>query len=53
MNLTKLKKELERIAGQWNGDNSGIGEERSADANEALSLIKELEIRLKSLNINL
>ena len=39
----KTVKELEDIAGEWNGDNSGIQEDRSTLANEALKAIKDLE----------
>ena len=47
----KLKKELEEISSEWNGDNPGITEERSHIAEEALEQITKLEELLKELNI--
>jgi len=34
---------FEEIAGEWNGDNPGRGEERTKIANEIVELLKELQ----------
>ncbi len=34
---------FEEVAGQWNGDNSGRGEDRAHIANEIIELLKELQ----------
>ena len=34
---------FEEIAGQWNGDESGRGEDRTQVANEIIELLKELQ----------
>jgi len=49
--LKMLKSQLDGIAGNWNGDESGIAEERADYANEGIKLIGELEIILEELNI--
>jgi len=41
--LKKLKEYFEDVASNWNGDESGIGEDRGAAAYEALDLISEIE----------
>jgi len=51
MKFKKLKEELELIAGAWNGDDSGRGEENSGYATEALEHLEQLEEILKILNI--
>lgn len=43
----ELKKELERIAGNWNGDESGLQEE---EAMEALELLEVMEKNLNPFN---
>lgn len=37
-----LKKDMEEIAGNWNGEDSGSGEERAGYANDAIEKIDEL-----------
>jgi len=34
---------FENIAGQWNGDDSGKGEDRAQIANDIIELLKELQ----------
>lgn len=51
-NLSKLETELENIAGQWNGDESGSQEDAANAANDALEAIKELKNCLEELDIN-
>ena len=45
MNITlkQLKKDLEEIAGQWNGDNPGIQEDDASIANEVIEKINEIK----------
>ena len=43
----ELKKDLERIAGNWNGDESGLQEE---EAMEALELLEVMEKNLNPFN---
>lgn len=50
-NLKQLKSQLEGIAGNWNGDESGIAEDRAHAANEGIELIEKLESILEELNI--
>lgn len=50
-NLNQIKKKLEKIAGIWNGDDSGIQEERAMAANEGLECITTLENILSELGI--
>jgi len=38
--METLKKKLEEVAGQWNGDESGLKEDR---ANEAFYLLEEID----------
>lgn len=49
--LKQLKSQLNSIASNWNGDDSGIAEERFQDAEDGLRLIEELELILENLNI--
>lgn len=49
--LKQLKSQLEGIAGNWNGDESGIAEERADASNEGIELIEKLEEILEELNI--
>jgi len=48
--MDKLKKEMEQIAGEWNGDESGYQEEQAGTAIEILEKIAEIEELLKYLN---
>jgi len=43
MNLEQIKKWAEEIAGEWNGDESGRGEDRAHQANDILEAVKNLE----------
>lgn len=55
-NLMVLSKELEDIQGEWNGDESGLQEDRSMTAKEASELLIEASetiIRAKELIENL
>lgn len=47
----ELKKELNSIAGNWNGDDDSIAEDRTHASNEALEKIEQLEELLTELNI--
>lgn len=47
--MENLKKEMEIIAGLWNGDNPGIEEDKAHIANEVLEKIKEIEELLQEL----
>ena len=49
--LKMLKSQLEGISGNWNGDESGIAEERAGAAEEGIKKIEELEIIFSELNI--
>jgi hypothetical protein len=58
MNLQKIKKELEEIAGGWNGEDEkfSVGgivyhEEDAHNAGEAIVIIERLEEILKTLGI--
>ena len=48
--MDKLKKEMEEIAGAWNGDESGAGEDRAHAALEVIEHIDAIEELLKELN---
>jgi len=41
--METLIKKLEEVAGQWNGDESGLLEERAMKANKLLDLISRIE----------
>lgn len=49
--ITMLKSQLEGISGNWNGDESGIAENRAIIAEDGLKVIAELESILQELNI--
>jgi hypothetical protein len=49
--LKQLKSQLETIASNWNGDESGIAEERSFAAVEGISAVNTLLLILEELNI--
>jgi hypothetical protein len=49
--LKQLKSQLEGIAGNWNGDDEGMAEDRTHTANEGIELIEKLESILEELNI--
>ena len=47
--METLKKKLEEVAGRWDGDDSGLLEERGMEATELLDLIKVVEERAANL----
>jgi hypothetical protein len=49
--LAELKTKLEGIAGEWNGDNPSIQEDRAHAATEAITAIDELTELLNELEI--
>mgnify|MGYP001607987940 CR=1 FL=1 len=49
--LDSLKSELEDIAGEWNGDESGLQEDRAHASLEAVEKIEELKTLLEELEI--
>ena len=48
--LQKIKKDMEEIAGQWDGDDPGAEEDRAHAAMEAIEHIDQLEELLKELD---
>lgn len=50
INLALLKKQMEEIAGAWNGDEPGQQEDRAHQANDILEKIRELEQLLSDLD---
>ena len=48
-NLNEIKKQLESIASNWNGDESGLNEE--SNGSEGIDYLKGLESILKELGI--
>jgi hypothetical protein len=50
--LLKCKKELEEIAGSWNGDESGSAEDMAHASIELIEQIEKLIGILEELNIN-
>jgi len=48
--LKNLKETLNEIAGEWDGDESGIKEDRCHASSEGLELIEKLEAILEELN---
>lgn len=47
--FAQLKKDMEEIQGNWNGKDSGSGEERAGYASDAIENINELLEILKEL----
>ena len=47
--MENLKKEMEQIAGEWNGDESGYQEDQAEIAIDILEKIAEIEELLKVL----
>ena len=47
--LEKIKARMERIQGAWNGDESGLAEDRASIAQEILDVIETLEENGKEL----
>ena len=50
--LLKLRKEYEDIASQWNGDDSGLAEDRAHEANSGIEHIDGLLAVIDNLEIN-
>lgn len=50
--LQKFKEEVEDIAGQWNGDNSGRLEDQAHICLEILDKVKEIEVLIEELEAN-
>jgi hypothetical protein len=48
--LKAMKRHMEDIAGQWNGDEPGRDEDRAHAASEAIACIESLEALLEELN---
>lgn len=48
--FSQLKKDMEEIQGNWNGEDSGSGEERAGYASDAIEKIEELLSILNELN---
>jgi hypothetical protein len=49
LDLARIKKDAERIAGEWNGDESGQQEEKAQCATEVIETINTLENLLQEL----
>lgn len=49
--LDKLAEYLEEISGEWNGDESGLQEDRAHASQEAIEKIKELKELLDELEL--
>lgn len=47
--LIAIKKYAEEVAGSWNGDESGIAEDRAGMANDILETVESLERLLRDL----
>jgi len=52
LTLIDLKKRMEQIAGEWNGDESGVLEDRANIAGDILEAIKNIEDLLEELGEN-
>lgn len=50
--LIQLEKEMNEIAGRWNGDESGLQEDRAHASLEVIEKIKEIKTLLEELEIN-
>lgn len=48
--LSELKKEMEEIQGQWNGDNPGRAEDRAHQAGDIIENINQIEKLLVELD---
>lgn len=49
MNLQEIKLYAERVAGEWDGNESGKGEERAEVANQILTSVEYLQSLLDEL----
>lgn len=52
MELANLKKKMEEIAGEWNGDEPGLKEDRAHAAHDILEAVKTIEENLLFLSEN-
>lgn len=50
MILEEIKKEMEEVAGNWNGEDSGYKEEQAGYANEIIEHINAIETLIKEMN---
>lgn len=50
LDLSNLKNEMEKISGEWDGNNSGIKEERAGIAEEIIEKIDNLILLINNLN---
>jgi hypothetical protein len=50
LDLQAISKYAEEISGQWNGDKSGLLEERASIANDIIEKVEELRNLLKELD---
>ena len=48
--LLKLKKDCEEISGNWNGDNSGLAEDKAHCAHDIIEKVDELVELINELN---
>ena len=48
--LSAIRKEVEDVAGKWNGDESGTQEEKAHCAVEIIDLLDRLEVLIEELN---
>lgn len=48
--LNKFKAEMEAIAGEWNGDGSGVQEDNANTAQDIITKIDEISELLSDLN---
>lgn len=49
-NLDEIKKYVEELGGQWNGEDFGVGEERTQITSDILEKVVEIEILLEELD---
>ena len=47
--MQELKEQMEKIAGEWDGDMPGVLEDRAMIATDILELIKKIEDLIKEL----
>ena len=50
--LENLKKKLEEISGEWDGDESGLLEDRASASMEGINAINTLNLILEELNLD-
>ena len=52
MDFENLRKKMEGVAGEWNGDEPGLKEDRAHAANDILAAMKVIEEQLAFLREN-